>query len=127
MQTGGPSSGILRDFIEQDVHHPNIDELICVDDMRTRKAGLDERADAFIALPGGLGTLEELAEILSFRKLALHRRILVLIDDDGFYAPLLEQIERGIAEGLDKPEVREYFAVTREPVRAIELCEASAS
>jgi uncharacterized protein (TIGR00730 family) len=74
LAAGGAVRGvILREFIEQDVHHLGIDELYTVDDMRARKAGLDERADAFVALPGGYGTLEELTEILSFRKLALRR------------------------------------------------------
>ena len=91
--------------------------------MRERKAGLDERADAFIALPGGFGTLDELAEILSFRKLRLHHRVLVFVDTDGFWQPLLAQIERGIEHQLDSPEVRDYFRVTEDPVEAIALCE----
>jgi uncharacterized protein (TIGR00730 family) len=123
---GGVEGVILREFIEQDVHHLGLDELYEVGDMRARKAGLDERADAFIALPGGFGTLEELAEILSFRKLRLHHRLLVFVDTDGFWQGLLAQIERGIAEGLDAPEVRAYFRVTADPGEAVTLCEAAA-
>jgi uncharacterized protein (TIGR00730 family) len=115
---------ILREFIERDVHHLGLHELYEVDDMRSRKAGLDERADAFVALPGGFGTLEELAEILSFRKLRLHHRRLVFVDLDGFWQPLLAQIERGIEARLDSAEVREYFRVTADPVEAVALCEA---
>jgi uncharacterized protein (TIGR00730 family) len=123
---GAPVEGvILREFIEQDVHHLGLDELYEVDDMRSRKAGLDERADAFIALPGGLGTLEELAEILSFRKLRLHHRLLVFVDTDGFWQPLLTQIERGISDHLDSPDARDYFRVTADPAEAIALCEKS--
>ena len=94
--------------------------------MRARKQGLDERADAFVALPGGLGTLEELAEILSFRKLGFHRRPLVLLDTDGFWAPLQAQLERAIAEGFDRPGIRSYFSVTRDPAHAVLLCEIGA-
>ena len=120
---GAPVEGvILREFIEQDVHHLGLDELYEVDDMRSRKAGLDERADAFIALPGGLGTLEELAEILSFRKIRLHHRPLVFLDTDGFWQPLLSQIDRAIEHELDSPEVRDYFRVTEDPVEAVTLC-----
>jgi uncharacterized protein (TIGR00730 family) len=113
---------ILREFIEQDVHHLGIDQLYAVEDMRSRKAGLeglDERADAFVALPGGYGTLEELTEILSFRKLGLHHRTLVLLNTAGFFDPLLAQIER------DAPAARSYFCVTDDPSGAIDLCEAS--
>ena len=75
LAAGGRVEGVILDrFIVDDVHHRELDVLVTVDDMRARKAGLDERADAFVALPGGYGTLEELAEILSLRKLGLHRR-----------------------------------------------------
>ena len=114
---------ILREFIEQDVHHPGLDELHTAPDMRARKAGLDERADAFVALPGGAGTLEELTEILSFRKLGLHRRPLVVLDLRGFYAGLLAQVDRAIAEGFDAPATREFLRVTDDPHAVVPLCE----
>jgi len=114
---------ILREFIEQDVHHLGVDELYAVDDMRARKAGLDQRADAFVALPGGYGTLEELTEILSFRKLGLHQRTVVLLNLAGFFDGLLAQIERGIADRFDDPEVRGYLAVTTNASEVVPLCE----
>jgi uncharacterized protein (TIGR00730 family) len=116
---------ILREFIEQDVHHLGLEELYAVDDMRARKAGLDQRADAFVALPGGYGTLEELTEILSFRKLRLHHRRLVLLDTQNFWAGLLQQIDRAVREGFDDAEVLDYFRVTDDPAAALDLCEAS--
>ncbi len=120
---GGTVHGvILRRFIEEDVHHPEV-PLAAVEDMRSRKAGLDELADAFVALPGGLGTLEELSEILSFRKLALHHRPLVLLDVDGFYAPLVALFERAIEAGFEKPEHREFWALAENPSTALDLCE----
>ena len=126
LETGGRVEGVILDrFVEEDVHHPGIDVMHTVTDMRARKAGLDERADAFVALPGGYGTLEELTEILSLRKIGLHQRQLVLFDMDGFFSGLLAQIERGIATGFDKAEVRSYFAVTDEIATAVDLCEAS--
>jgi hypothetical protein len=114
---------ILRDFIEQDVHHTGIAELHSVDDMRARKAGLDERADAFVALPGGLGTLEELLEILSFRKLGLHRRPLVLLNLRGFFDGLLAQLDRGIDERLDDAAIRSFVHATHDPAAVVSLCE----
>jgi uncharacterized protein (TIGR00730 family) len=126
LSAGGIVHGvILREFIEMDVHHPGLDELTEVDDMRSRKAGLDERADAFIALPGGYGTLEELTEILSFRKLGHHHRTLVLLNLDGFFEGLIAQVERAVAERFDDAEVLEYFRVTDDPKVAVDLCEQS--
>jgi hypothetical protein len=127
LAAGGQVHGvILEAFIEAGVHHEGIHELFRVDDMRARKRGLDERADAFVALPGGLGTLEELAEILSFRKLGFHQRPLVLLDTDGYWAPLCAQLEHAIDRGFDRPAIRSYFAVTRDPEHAVLLCEAAA-
>jgi uncharacterized protein (TIGR00730 family) len=130
LDEGGTVQGvILREFIEQDVHHLGLDELYAVDDMRSRKAGLDERADGFIALPGGLGTLEELTEILSFRKLAIHHRPVVLLSDGArgdFWRGLVAQIEQGIAEGLDAARVRDFFFQSGDPADAVGKLEAHA-
>jgi uncharacterized protein (TIGR00730 family) len=127
LAAGGRVRGvILRESIEQDVHHRGVAELTAVDDMRARKAGLESRAEAFVALPGGLGTLEELAEILSFRKLGLHRRPVVALCLRGFFAGFVAQIERGIAEGLDAEEVRGYLRTTSDPAAVVRLCERAA-
>ncbi len=127
LAAGGIVHGvILREFIERDVHHRGLAELTSVDDMRARKAGLDARAEAFVALPGGLGTLEELTEILSFRKLDLHHRPIVALCLRGFFDGLVAQIERGIAEGLDAEAVRAYLHTTTDPAAVVRLCEGTA-
>lgn len=124
LAAGGRVHGvILRRFIEEDVHHLGV-EMYSVDDMRSRKAGLDERADAFVALPGGLGTFEELTEVLSFRKLELHHRPVVLLDVGGFWQPLLALFERALADGFEKPSARAYWAVAGGAAEAVDLCEA---
>ena len=126
LEVGGEVRGVIaRRFVDDDLHHEGLSELVQVDEMRARKAGLDARADAFIALPGGLGTLEELSEILSFRKIGLHTRPLVFVNTSGFYDPLLAFLEGAIATELDRPVVRDYFEVTRDPVEAVRLCESS--
>jgi uncharacterized protein (TIGR00730 family) len=123
LASGGRVHGvILRRFIEEDVHHLGV-EMFEVDDMRARKAGLDERADAFVALPGGLGTLEELAEILSFRKLALHHRPVVLLNAAGFYDPLLAWLEGAIGAGFERPDARRWWVVATHAAGAVEACE----
>ncbi len=125
LTAGGRVHGvILRRFIEQDVHHLGV-EMYEVDDMRARKAGLDARADAFVALPGGFGTLEELTEILSFRKLELHHRPIVLLNTARFFDPFLTWIERAVAAGFEKPAHRDFVAVTDDARRAVALCEAA--
>ena len=126
LEAGGTVHGVILDaFVARDVHHSGIDTLHQVDDMRKRKQGLDERADAFIALPGGLGTLEELAEILSFRKLGLHERRLVLVNVDGFYDPLVAQLQRFVSDGFDRKNLGEFLAITDDPCTAVNLCEAA--
>ena len=124
LAAGGVVEGVILDaFIGMDVHHRGLHRLDEVGDMRSRKRALEEGADAFIALPGGLGTLEELTELLSFRKLGFHARPLVLVDTNGYFQPLVAQIERAIRDGFDHPEMREAFAVTDDPERAVALCE----
>ncbi|MGH0033180.1 MAG: TIGR00730 family Rossman fold protein [Myxococcota bacterium] len=124
LEGGGQVHGvILAAFVAADVHHRGLTALHETSDMRQRKAGLDGRADAFIALAGGLGTLEELAEILSFRKLGFHQRPMVLLNTAGFWDPLVAQVDRFVETRFDKPAVRDYWRVTDDPSRAVSLCE----
>jgi uncharacterized protein (TIGR00730 family) len=124
LAAGGVVEGVILDaFVGMDVHHRGLHRLDEVGDMRSRKRELEVRADAFIALPGGLGTLEELTEVLSFRKLGFHARPLVLVDTQGYFQPLVAQIERAIRDGFDDAGMRDAFAVTADPERAVALCE----
>ena len=126
MEAGGRVTGVIpTDLKRAEVAHAGLDELIVVGSMHERKRVMFERADAFVALPGGYGTLEELTEILSFRKLRLHHRGVVLLDLDGYYRGLIQQIERAIAEGFDDAEVRSYLRVTSDPGQVVPLCEAT--
>ena len=90
-------------LLELEVGDRAADELLVVDDMRSRKALMDERSDAFLALPGGLGTLEEVFEVWVARTLGLHRKPVVFLDADGLFAPLRQQldvlVERGFVRG----------------------------
>jgi uncharacterized protein (TIGR00730 family) len=76
------------------------DELVVTPDMRSRKAEMDRRADAFLVLPGGLGTLEELLEIWTSRVLGMHDKPIVVLDPDGIFAPLREQAAGFVAAGF---------------------------
>ena len=92
---GGPVVGVIPHFMkESELAFTAADELVYVDSMRERKRIMAERADAFVTLPGGIGTLEELSEILVERALDLSRKPMVLFNQDGFYDDLLRFFDR---------------------------------
>jgi uncharacterized protein (TIGR00730 family) len=109
---GGRVVGITPQFfIDRGVADHNCDELVVTADMRERKFHLEDRADAFIALPGGLGTMEELFEIIVGRQLKLHVKPIVLMNIAGFYDPLVALIEHGISGNFISPAGRDLFFV----------------
>ncbi|GAB5559936.1 MAG: hypothetical protein SynsKO_15830 [Synoicihabitans sp.] len=96
---GGPVVGIIPEFMkDRELAYHEADELVTVDSMRERKRIMAERADAFITLPGGIGTLEEVSEIMVERGLALHAKPLVLMNQEGYYDGLLAFLDRMIAD-----------------------------
>ena len=91
---GARTVGVIpRGLLDKEVGDQDADELLVVDDMRTRKGLMDDRSDAFLALPGGLGTLEELFEVWVARSLGMHVKPVVALDVDGLYAPLRAQLD----------------------------------
>ena len=101
---GARTVGVIpHALLDKEVGDRDADELLVVDDMRTRKGVMEERADAFLALPGGLGTFEELCEVWVARSLGMHRKPVVALDVDDLFAPLREQVallsERGFVRG----------------------------
>ncbi|HMV19554.1 MAG TPA: TIGR00730 family Rossman fold protein, partial [Rhodocyclaceae bacterium] len=107
LAAGGRVVGVIpRALLDWEVGHEGLTRLEVVDSMHTRKARMAELADGFIALPGGLGTFEELFEILTWAQLGFHAKPVGLLDTAGYYLPLLQMIERGVAEGFMKAENR---------------------
>lgn len=105
----GEVIGIIpRALDKREIAHRGLTELHIVDSMHTRKAMMAQRADAFIALPGGLGTLEELFEVMTWRLLGLHKKPAGLLDVGGYYGPLTAFLERTIDEGFLR---REHLAL----------------
>jgi uncharacterized protein (TIGR00730 family) len=98
-----------------------------VDDMRSRKRGLDEFGDAYIALPGGFGTLEEILEMISFKQLGFHHKPIVFINTDQYFEGLLQQFERGFTEAFIHERFRDLYRVAKTPLEALDVIEASAS
>lgn len=123
---GGAVRGIiLQQFIDKNVHCHDTHEMASVTDMRLRKKGLDEAGDAYVALPGGLGTLEELLEILSFKQLGFHDKPVVILDVAGYWRPLLQMLEQGFAQGFIQPHFRGIYSVAADPAQAIEQIETT--
>jgi hypothetical protein len=94
--------------------------------MRARKRGLDEFGDAYIALPGGFGTLEEILEIISFKQLGLHQKPIVFVNTNDYFAGLLLQFERGFAEAFIHERFRALYTVVATPQEALDFIEVSA-
>jgi uncharacterized protein (TIGR00730 family) len=101
---GGHVTGIIPGFLSEREHMlVEAQELIVVDDMHQRKQLMFVKSDAFVALPGGLGTLEEFVEQLTWSQLGRHRRPIVLANIEGFWNPLLAQFESMMEEGFIRP------------------------
>lgn len=121
---GAPVVGvILQEFIDKNVHCTETREMISVSDMRSRKRGLDEAGDAYVALPGGLGTLEEITEMLSFRQLGFHRKPVIVLNAFGYWDGLIAQVRRGLEEGFIRPEHAAQLWVAATPADAVAAIE----
>jgi uncharacterized protein (TIGR00730 family) len=121
---GGDVAGvILQEFVDKNLHCTDTRALESVTDMRSRKRGLDESGDAYVALPGGFGTLEELAEIVSFKQLGLHGKPVVVLNAFGYWDPFLAMVDRGFAEGFIQPRWRGLFDVAADAPAALALLE----
>lgn len=111
---GGTVVGVIPEFmVAKELAYGEATELVRVDTMRTRKRIMEERADAFLALPGGWGTLEEIMEILTLRQLDVLRKPCVILNQDGFYDELLRFFERMVQERFNKPTNLRLFSVAR--------------
>lgn len=101
LEAGGALVGVRPSFIsELETPHPGASEMIHTETMHQRKQIFVDRADAFIALPGAIGTLDELIETITWRRLGLHNRAIVAVDVDGFFQPLRRQFERMVTDRL---------------------------
>jgi len=110
-------------LVEHEVAYHDADELVVTQDIRQRKAAMDLRADAFVALPGGFGTLEELIEALTHRQLNYHAKPTVIVNVDGFYDPLLALFDHLISRRFAKAHDRASYEVVADPAEAIAILE----
>ncbi len=108
LQAGGEVIGVIpRQLVAKEVAHRGLTELHIVDTMHQRKAMMNELSDAFIALPGGYGTLEEFFEILTWSQLGIHGKPSGLLNVSGYYDSLLAMLDHAVAEGFLRPAFRQ--------------------
>jgi uncharacterized protein (TIGR00730 family) len=93
------------------VAHLGVSELVVVDSMHDRKRLMAEKADAFAVLPGGIGTLDELFEIVSWKQLKLHDKPILLVDIDGYWGPLRALLDHIVVNGFARPQTRRLLQV----------------
>lgn len=106
LAAGGDVTGVIPELLsDREVALDDVTRLVKTDTMRERKAAMDEGSDAFVVLPGGIGTLEELVEILTLKQLGYHDRPIVLLDPQGYWTPLLELLSHMVAERLAGDEL----------------------
>ncbi len=112
LAAGGKVLGIIPHALShKEIALAECTELIVVDTMHARKSLMADRADAFVAMPGGFGTCDELFEILTWGQLGIHRKPVALLNVNGFFTPLLAWLDHVVAEGLLKPKHRELVLV----------------
>jgi len=112
LTTNGKVTGISpRRLLDAEVAHLGVTELVVVDSMHDRKRLMAEKADAFAVLPGGIGTLDELLETLSWKQLELHDKPILLVDIGGYWAPLRELLDHIVVNGFARPQTRRLLHV----------------
>ena len=110
LKAGGHVIGVIPSFLTRtEVAHPGVSELIVTETMHTRKTRMFELADAFVSMPGGLGTFDETIEIITWRQLGLHDKPLLICDVAGSAGPLLAMLESAIASGFAEPDIRKLY------------------
>jgi hypothetical protein len=120
MKQGGEVVGVIPDFLlRREVGHRGITRLEVVESMHQRKKRMADLADAFVALPGGWGTLEELFEVLTWRQLGLVEKPIGLVNVNHFFDPIVEQLRKMIQEGFVRPACLDLLKVENSPERIL--------
>lgn len=126
MEAGGRTLGVIPRFmVEQDWHHKGLSEMIITDDMHRRKETMASLSDACIALPGGVGTMEELLEIITWKQLGLYLNPIIVLNVQGYFDPLLEMLARAADQHFMREQHRGIWRVATDAAEAIRLAETT--
>ena len=121
LERGGRVIGVIpRALVDKELAHAGVQEMIVVATMHERKAKMAELSDAFVALPGGFGTLDELCEVLTWSQLGFHDKPCALLDVEGYFRPLLELFDQAVERGFLRAENRAALLEETEPERLLE-------
>ena len=125
LEAGGKVIGVMpQELVNREVCHLHLSELIIVGSMHERKAKMAELSDGFIALPGGLGTLEELFEVLTWAQLRFHAKPCGLLNTNGYYDQLISFLDHSVDEKFIKPTHRQMIVLGDEPNALLKALEA---
>ena len=121
LEAGGEAIGVMpQALIDREIGHRALTELRVVDSMHERKALMAELADAFVAVPGGIGTLEELIEVYTWSQLGIHRKACGVLNVRGYYDHLAAQLDHAVHEGFLRPQHRAVLSVASEPAELLD-------
>jgi uncharacterized protein (TIGR00730 family) len=127
MAHGGQVIGIIPQHLQdREIGHSGLTELKVVDNMHTRKRAMFDLSDAFIVLPGGLGTLEEFFEVVTWRQLGMHDKPIIVLNAEGYWDNLVGMIDGIIDDGFAQASCRQYFSVVNSIGRLFDLLAAPA-
>ena len=127
LELGGEAYGVIpQALVDVEVAHPGLTELHIVETMHERKAKMTELADGFLALPGGIGTLDEFFEAWSWNALGYHKKPFCLLNVEGFWDQLIQFIDHASECGFMSPQRRQQLLVAVSPEEALELLDAAA-
>lgn len=128
LEGGGRAIGIVpEDLTRREIPHGDLTELHLVESMHERKARMERRADGFAALPGGLGTLEEISEILTWAQLDLHQKPCGLLNVHGYFDRLIDYLDHAVEEGFIDPSHRNLLIVAQDPDDLLDRLQARSS
>lgn len=102
-------------FVELNVLKEDYGELLLTPTMRERKAAMEDKADAFVICPGGIGTLEEFFEVITLKQLGRHQKPIILLNTRGFYDPMIDMMEQSVALGFMSEKVHRLYSVAETP------------
>ncbi len=121
LAAGGEVVGVIPDgLLDREVGHRGLTDLRVVGSMHERKALMEELSDAFVAAPGGVGTLEELVEVLTWAQLGIHRKPVALLDTAGYWGPLAAWLDHAVTQRFLRAEHREMLLSDDDPARLLD-------